>query len=245
MRLGFAKQRELSDNGRGDAYHCQLHKEPMKATPFFLLLALGLSGFPTAHSAETKPVPPTPPCCREPLPPAKYSDRSVYGIEATWISDLGKSVKLDVLRGRPVVLAMFFTKCQHSCPILVRDMKELEGLLPRAVRERTDFVLVSIDPKNDSVEALRAYRDKQGLNAEHWMLLRGEQSNVDALAEHIGFKYIPGSEFQFGHSVMITVLNPTGEIVFQQAGLGVDRREAAKTLERLATAAPKRAKPKR
>ena len=194
--------------------------------------------------AENKPALPIAPCCRDPLPPAKYSERSVYSLENTWTSDVGKTMKLDLLLGRPVVLTLFFTKCEHSCPLILRDLKDLESKLQRDVRARTDFVLVTIDPQNDTVNALRAYRDKHNLPADRWVLLRGTEADVGALAEHVGFKYLKGSDYQFGHSVLITILNPTGDIVYQQVGVGVDRSESVKTLENLIIA-PRRAKPKK
>ena len=199
-----------------------------------LLLALVMAG--SLVAAEKKPAKsaePTPPCCREPLAPGKYSERSVYTLGDPWTSDLGKTVKLDVLRGRPVVLALFFAKCEHSCPLVLQDMKEIEKQLPKNVRGKTDFLLVSIDPKHDTVEALQAYREKNKLPVDRWVLLRGDQASIDALAQHIGFKYARGSEYQFGHSLLITILNPNGDIVFQQAGVGVDRAEAVKTIEKL------------
>jgi protein SCO1 len=193
--------------------------------------------------ADNQPELPKPPCCREPLAPAKYSDRSVFILDYRWTSDLGVEMKLDLLRGRPVVLALFFTQCEHSCPLVVKDMKELEAMLPREVREKTDFVLVTIDPEHDTTGALKAYRDKQKLRADRWLLLRGDQKAVDALAEHIGFKYVRGSANQFGHSLLITVLNPSGEVVHQQAGTGVERRGAAKAIQDL-TVAPRRIREK-
>lgn len=195
--------------------------------------------------AENPPEVPKPPCCREPLAPAKHSDRSVFILDHQWTSDLGVQMKLDLLRGRPVVLALFFAQCEHSCPLVVRDMKELETMLPREVREKTDFVLVTIDPEHDTTEALKAYRDKQKLPADRWLLLRGDQKAVDALAEHIGFKYVRGSANQFGHSLLITVLSPSGEVIHQQAGTGVDRRDAAKAIEKLSVAPSRAQTPKR
>lgn len=202
----------------------------MKATTF-AFAALGML-LPLAIAAE-KPTPPAGICCREPLPPAKRSDKSLYQIDHVFTSDLGKPVKLEILRGRPVVIAMFFTRCEHSCPPLLKEIKEIEKALSKSARDRTDFVMVSIDPKHDTVDALKAYREKNQLRPERWLLLRGEQPAVDALAEHLGFRYVPASEFQFGHSVLISILNAEGEIVFQQAGFSTDRDEAVETIEKL------------
>jgi len=56
---------------------------------------------------------------------------------------------------------------------------------------------------------------------------------VRELAEKSGFNYYPGSTTQFAHSLLIFVLNDSGEIVFKQAGIGNDRKELVATLTRL------------
>ena len=196
-----------------------------------LCVALGLALLGVAFGAIKDAH--VPPCCREGLPPLKPTDKSLYRLDMKWKSDLGHEVKLDVVRGHPVVLLMYFTSCQHSCPMMVADLKAIEaGLSPRA-RAKTDFVLVSIDPERDTIDALKAYREKQKLGTEHWMLLRGETPEVRRLAEAIGFQYVPGSKTQFAHSLLVTVLNARGEIVFQQAGVSVERREAVRAIEKL------------
>ena len=197
----------------------------MKTTALILAATLALS---TSYAAEKKA---TPPCCRVGLPPGKPSDKSIYQLSGKWTSDLGHETKLDVLRGRPVVMAMFFSNCQHSCRTIVADMKAIESKLPAAVRAKTDFMLISIDPKRDTVEALKAFRGRFKLNDEHWMLLRGANEDVAKVAEFTGFKYSSGSETQYAHSLLITVLNKKGEIVHQQSGLGTDPNPAAKTVK--------------
>jgi len=207
----------------------------MKIQSCFLALCV-MASFGLA--AETQPESPKPLCCQEPLPAGPHSEKSIFSLEQTWTSDFGKDVKLSLLQGKPFVLALFFTQCQHSCPYVVQDLKDLEAKLPKGVRERTNFVLVSIDPAHDTVETLQAYRQKHNLPAERWLLLRGERSAVDALADHVGFRYTPGSENQFAHSLLLTIFNSGGEIAFQQAGIGVDRREAVKALQKLVAPLP-------
>ncbi|MEK0451114.1 MAG: hypothetical protein RL088_3382 [Verrucomicrobiota bacterium] len=196
----------------------------MTTSVFFLLTAFALAPL---HAAEKKS---TPPCCRVGLKPGKYSEKSIYQIPATWKSDLGNDAKLDVSRGRPVVMAMFFSNCQHSCPTIVADMKAIEKKLPRSARNQTDFVLISIDPARDTIEALGAFRSKYKLGKEHWLILRGGADDVKKVADFTGFRYSAGSETQYAHSLLITVLNKSGEVIYQQSGLGVAPDEAAKTI---------------
>ena len=184
---------------------------------------------------------PEPPCCRKGLPPGKFSEKSLYSLDSTWTADVGREVKLEALRGRPQVVALFFTNCQHSCPLIVKDMKAIEKGLPANVRGKVDFLLVSIDPERDTPEALRAFREKYELPIEHWSLLRGKAEDVKKLADLMGFRYYPGSNLQYAHSLLITVLNPAGEIVFQQSGVGNVRDDALGTVLRLAAPKAKRA----
>src|SRR5471030_574036 len=106
-----------------------------------------------AVTAEKPAKAPEPPCCREGLPAGKFSEKSLYSLDATWTADVGKEVKLAALRGRPQVMALFFTSCEYSCPLIVKDMKAIEKGLPADTRDKVDFLLVSIDPDRDTPEA--------------------------------------------------------------------------------------------
>jgi protein SCO1/2 len=163
-----------------------------------------------------------PPCCRAALAAGKPTDRSLYQLESTWTSDVGRKVKLSVLRGRPQVLAMFFSNCEYACPILVNEMKQLEAKLPADVLAKVDFLLVSFDTKRDTPEALAAYRRKENLATGRWTLLRGENDDVRELAALLGVNYAADSRGQFAHSNIITLLNAEGEIAFQHNGLKQD-----------------------
>lgn len=181
-------------------------------------------------ASEPKSSAPKPPCCREGLPPAKHSEKSLYSLNSVWTSDVGREVKLEVLRGRPQVIALFFTNCEHSCPLIVADMKAIDKALPRGVREKVDFLLVSIDPERDTPEVLRAFRAKHELPTERWTLLRGSTEATRELATMIGFNYQPGSPTQYAHSLLISILDESGVIVFQQVGLGRGPKEAVEAL---------------
>ena len=180
--------------------------------------------------AEPKNSAPQPPCCREGLPPAKYSEKSLYSLNSLWTSDVRREVKLEVLRGRPQVIALFFTRCEHSCPLIVADLKVIDKALPIGVREKVDFLLVTIDPERDTPEALRAFRAKHELPTERWTLLRGSAEATRQLAGMVGFNYQPGSPTQYAHSLLISIMDESGVVVFQQVGLGRPPDEAVTSL---------------
>jgi protein SCO1/2 len=207
-------------------------------------IAVLLSGFAAASAllAAEGAVPPgsgsaiRPPCCAAIAPDAPLTARSLYQLDAIWTNDAGRVSKLATLRGRPVVIAMFFAGCEYACPILVSDLQRLRSALPEAVRERAQIVLVSFDTVRDTPAALLAFRERMTLDAG-WTLLRGPEAAVQDLAMLLGVKYKQDARGQFAHSNLFTVLNAEGEIVHQHTGLQGDISEAAAAVMRPAKSA--------
>ena len=197
----------------------------MKNSIACLALLLASTGFAAA--------PVVPPCCAvEEKAGVPLSARSIDQLDTTWTNDAGATVRLAALRGRPVVLAMFFAQCEYACPILVRDMQRLRAALPADARERVQFVLVSFDTARDTPAALKAYRERMPLDAD-WTLLRGEATAVQELAMLLGVKFKQDARGQFSHSNLFTILNREGEVVHQQLGLQGEGSDSAKVLGRL------------
>ncbi len=178
------------------------------------LSVLGLSACSTLHTAQE-----TPPCCRKTIDASAATDKSLYQLESVWTSDVGREVRLGVFRGRPQVVALFFSHCEFACPILVHDLKRIEAALPANLHAKVDFLLVSFDADRDTPSALHAYRAKQGLPLKNWSLLTGRADDVRELAALLGVNYQKEARGQFAHSNLITLLNREGEIAYQLQGL--------------------------
>jgi len=168
-------------------------------------------------------------CCKKPLATAAFTRDSLYQSDAKFTDDSGRSFALSSLRGRPVVLDMFFASCGFACPLTVTDMLAIQGRLPAELRSKAVFVLVSFDVARDNTEALAKYRAQRGLN-EQWILLRGSDDSVRELAALVGVKYKQEADGAFAHSNLVTILNAEGEIVHQRAGLQGGLNEAATVL---------------
>ena len=185
-------------------------------------LLITLSLLVSASGAEPSCCPAkTAACCAKALPAAKSSELSLYQADSTWTTDQGKNVKLTALQGRPQIVTMFFSTCVSACPLLVNDMKRIEETLPANVRTNVGFALVSFDSELDTPAKLAKYRAQHKLPA-NWTLLHGEPDDVLELAALLGVKFKKESTGGFSHSNIITLLNPSGEIVTQQVGLNLD-----------------------
>jgi protein SCO1/2 len=176
-----------------------------------------------------------PPCCRKLDATTPLSDKSLYQLDSVWTSDVGTKTRLAVLKGRPQVMAMFFSHCEYACPVLVHDMKRIEAALPEALKGKVDFALVSFDGERDSPSVLKAYREKEHLSVKNWSLFTGKADDVRELAALLGVNYQKDSKGQFAHSNLITILNAEGEIAYQLTGLNQRVEDVVAVLEKEAT----------
>lgn len=171
-------------------------------------------------------------CC-EALEAAPFSKNSLYQADVAFTTDAGRAFRLGELRGRPVVLTMFFASCGYACPLLVGDIETIRAKLPAEARDRAVFVLVSFDTVRDTPAALAAYRARRGLDAQ-WTLLHGTDDSVRELAALLGVKYQQAADGMFSHSNLVTILNAQGEIIHQRTGLKGGLDEAAAAVAKLA-----------
>jgi protein SCO1/2 len=167
-------------------------------------------------------------------PGSTFTDRSLYQLDSEWTSDVGRKIKLGVFAGHPQVVAFFFTHCEYACPIIVNDLKRIEAALPEKLRDRVEFLLISMDTERDTPAVLRAYRESRKLPASRWSLLHGGADDVRELAALFGVNYRKDQRGQYAHSNVLTLLNVQGEIVRQLNGLNQDITSFVQTIEETA-----------
>ena len=202
----------------------------MKTSLLLLSLSLATAAF-AGDCCKPAPKPePKDACCAAKAEPtaAPFTRESLYQAEGTFVDDSGRPFRLAELRGRPVVVNLFFATCGYACPLTVTDLLAVQSRLSPERRKDTVFVLVSFDLARDTVAALAQYRAARQLDA-NWILLRGDDASVRELAALVGVKYKQEADGSFAHSNLFTILNREGEIVHQRTGLqgGLDPAVAA------------------
>lgn len=96
-------------------------------------------------------------------------------------NQFGKQVGLEDFGEKIIVADFFFTSCPSICPTLTRNMKRLQTAF-----KKTDtivrFVSFTVDPVRDSVERIKAYGDKFGIDHDSWWMLTGDKKEIYDLA---------------------------------------------------------------
>jgi protein SCO1/2 len=170
---------------------------------FFACVLLALTG---ATAAATRPAP---------LP-----GDSIYQLPMVLTDQHGKRWDWGSKRGQPQVVAMFYTSCQFTCPLIVDSGKAIEHALGPAERQRLGLMLISIDPKRDTPAALMRVAKERGLDGAHWSLASPDAPSVRAAAGVLGVRYRQLANGDFNHTSGLLLLDRDGRIVARTEHVG-------------------------
>jgi protein SCO1/2 len=71
-----------------------------------------------------------------------------------------------------------FTSCEATCPLLVRQMQDVERNT-RDLGDEVRFLSVTVDPETDTPEVLRTYAARRGVDFARWSFLTGGLEAVE------------------------------------------------------------------
>lgn len=145
---------------------------------------------------------------------------SVYRFDATLSDQSGTSFHLAERRGRPLLVAMFYTSCRYVCPLIIDSVKGVEHALSETERDQLGILLISLDPARDDTAALKSVFDKRKLDGTRWTLARTSESNVRTLAALLGVRYRALADGEFNHTSALVLLDREGRQVASSEALG-------------------------
>lgn len=96
----------------------------------------------------------------------------------TFTNQLGKTVTLDSLKGKILVIDFFFSRCPSICPGMAKSMKRLQDSYVNSKDSIVQFLSISIDPEHDSFPQLRKFADRYTNNHESWWFLTGNKKDI-------------------------------------------------------------------
>ena len=129
------------------------------------------------------------------------------------INQDNKTITNETYKGKVYVLEFFFTKCPTICP----KMNESMLILEKTFFGNPNFGIVSItiDPANDTPEALREHAKFLGVKSSNWSFLTGDKEYIYNLANK-GFNLYAGENNKvaggFEHSGLFALIDKEGNI---------------------------------
>ena len=134
----------------------------------------------------------------------------------------GKTVLLQSFfnKSKPVVLLLVYYECPNICTFVLKAADEAFQQLKWKIGNEFEMVAVSINPNETSELAATAGKKYPG------NFLVGEEKNIRALADAVGFEYRYDAETkQYAHPAAMFILTPEGKLARVLSGIQFEPRD--------------------
>jgi protein SCO1 len=179
----------------------------------FALSASAEAGNPALATAPALGVARTPPQV-DYLPPVPLIDQN------------GKSILLNSLKGKPVLVGFIHTSCKGVCEMMTAKMRQVAEGLGRQFNSSVTMVSISTDPDDDSPAQLLKYAKAQNVDAKGYLFLTGTQQQIDRL---LRLYHVPeeGPDETTVHVLDFFLVAPDGSSMRKYNGMAVSAEALA------------------
>jgi len=151
------------------------------------------------------------------------------------LTDLrGRRIRLNELRGRPVVISPIYTSCFHICPTTTTNLKAAADVAFDLLGDQAFTVLtIGFDTPRDTTERMRDYARARGIDSPQWIFASADAGTAARLLDEIGFAVAPAGG-GFEHLIQATVVDDDGVVYRQVYGQQFETPLLVDALKRIA-----------
>ena len=144
---------------------------------------------------------------------------SLYQLPISLETSRGAKIKLSSLRGQPLLITMFYSHCTLVCPLLTKDLQNIEHELTPKERAYIRVLMVSFDAERDTPAELKAFEQEHSIHDSRWITARASAGDVRLLAAALGIRYRALPDHSFNHSTVISLADKDGVVRGRAIGL--------------------------
>ena len=123
-------------------------------------------------------------------------------------------------RGKPQVVAMFYSSCRYICPLIIESGKAVDRALTPAQRAGLGMVYISMDPERDTPAALATLAKERKVSDKRWALASPKPGDVRSVAGVLDIRYRQLSDGEFNHTSALILLDAEGRILARTDKMG-------------------------
>jgi protein SCO1 len=142
----------------------------------------------------------------------QMSGDSLYQLPVQLKAADGSNPKLSSLRGKPLIVAMFYSRCTSVCPMLTQELQQLVSRLSAPERAQIQILMVSFDSAGDSPATLTAFKSEHQITQDNWLIAKASARDVRSLAAALGIQYRQLPDHSFNHSTIVSVTDRGGTV---------------------------------
>jgi protein SCO1/2 len=145
---------------------------------------------------------------------------SLYRSRLVLQDQQGRQFDLASMRGRPIIVSMFYASCTAVCPLTIDTIEQTRRAVDASGKAAPSVLMISFDPQHDDVFNLAAMAKSHGLDPTYWRLTRSTAGDIEAFAATLGVAYRRRTGSDFSHNAVIALLDENGRIVAHTSVVG-------------------------
>jgi protein SCO1/2 len=136
-------------------------------------------------------------------------------LDLTFRNEADSLVTLGSLIDKPTILSFVYFDCPGMCSPLLSGISDAVSKLDMKLGQDYQVITISFNtndtPEKARIKKVNFVQNISQENREHWKYLTGEDENIKAITQAVGYKYKPQG-FDFAHPSLIILLSPEGKI---------------------------------
>ncbi|MFT4703717.1 MAG: protein SCO1/2 [Bradymonadia bacterium] len=152
-------------------------------------------------------------------------------LDLLFTNTVGEQVRLaDYVNGDvPVILTLNYFECPMLCGLQLNAFVDTLKQVAWLPGDEFRIVTVSINPDEGpsmSAPKREGYLDELDREGAEWVFLTGDEANINALADAVGFEFNFIDETgEYAHPALLTFLSPEGVVTRYLYGLAYEERD--------------------
>jgi protein SCO1 len=152
---------------------------------------------------------------------ATAAGRSLALTAAALTDQDGRALSFTDFAGKTVVFSVFFSNCPTVCPRETQTLSQVQRQLSPALEPRVRFVSLSVDPENDTPEAMRKFALANGADLNGWSFVRTSAPATRALTQELATLATPSAE-PSRHTTAVYLFDGNQRLMQRYAGSPID-----------------------
>jgi protein SCO1/2 len=134
----------------------------------------------------------------------------------------GRPLRMDELRGKPLVVSFVYTGCFQVCPATTQFLKRaVQSARDALGRDAFHVLTIGFNQPFDTPEALAAFARQQGADVDGWLFAAPREADVEALLKEFGLT-VQATAAGFDHLIQASIVDADGRIYRQVYGDAVE-----------------------
>jgi len=149
----------------------------------------------------------------------------------------GRALSFADFAGKTVIFSVFFSSCPSVCPRETQALSQVQRQLSPALKSRVRFMSLSVDPENDTPEAMRKFALANGADLNGWSFVRASVPATRALTRELTTFVTPANAEAepSRHTTAVYLFDGSQRLMQRYAGSPIDVLRLAHEVEQLDT----------